>query len=436
MKSQHIFKSIALPAVAASALWLGACASKTSGPDDLGQIVGEWYLSSDESLQPRLEHLTDIASALSAYGLEVGFPEGEAYRLGFRGDGDNLVFEDWIAASDANLAAYLRPVEAVRPGNSGITLFTSAGIGDDSLQVEVAGSKLWLEGLLGSSVLSFAYPTHVHDRRALEAVRDAGYLVARNGQITYEPMGSYLLGSPDDPAWTQGWLRTSPYELPLTIQAGEVQALDPDQVADWLAEADHLPLWKSQHRWIQLYTRTDSEEATSTEILDEIHLEYLVDALLNDGDVWIESMGDVALWALGAGGQSPDADDPLLWRADPSGENPWNGFACAFSFSTDDGFRTNLTHYAPVFTSRNLSYTAFCSPEKIQIGDTGYELYLDSADLLELAGEGIEIGCNGMTRRFLLPPQALVIRDPAEAGYEVEVLIGNGKKILRLWKHD
>jgi hypothetical protein len=435
MRIQHILKWTAMLIALFGVTLFLACDCNTPSEDEVGEFIAEWYLSTDESVEPRLTHLVDIAAALSEYGLVVEALEEAKFRLGFYDTDEGPAFLDWIAEADANEAGYLRNVAPIHPGAEGVTLFTHAGLEDDSLVVEIADSKLWMEELTGNSVHSFAYPTHVHDRRIMEVVQDANYLLARNGVVSVEPWGSHLLGLPDDVAWTQGWERTSPFELPLSFLASEIQALDPGEIEAWLAEPDHLPLWKSQHRWIQLYTRTDNQEQTSLEIIDANRLGILLDALQADGDVWVAPLGEIALWAL-ANGQSPDSEDALLWRADAPGAQPWgeDGKACAFSFSTDDGFRSNLTHYMPEFLGRGLSYTAFCSPEKIQIGDTGYDLLLDSDGVRELAAEGIEIACNGMNRRYLLSPEAFLLVDDTDEGYQIEILVEDGYKLLRLWR--
>ncbi len=416
--------------LAAAALILAACECNTPDEDDIGELVDEWYLSGDDTLDPRLGHLVDLAGALGDAGLTVTYPEDMAYRLGWAGDEEE--YWERIARADANLAGYLHDVGPYYPGEEGISLLTHAGLDSDSLEVEVASSKAWLEDLIGTSVLSYAYPTHAHDRRALEAVKAAGYIVARNGPISFEPWGSWLLGEADDPAWAQGWERTSPYELPLTFTAGEIQSLAVSEIEDWLADPANLEAWKTDHRWVHLYTRTDSEDQTSLDILDQDHLEALIDALHEDSEVWIASMGEIATWAL-ASGQEVDPENDLLWRADPAGDAPWNGYKCAFTFSTDDGFRSNLTHYTPVFTSRNLSYTVFVSQEKIAIGENN-DLYLDDDDVLSLQSQGIEIGCNGMSRRYLLPQEALHVSDSTGEGFQIEILVEDGNKLLRLWR--
>jgi len=432
MRFAALLKWTGAAALSALLLLSAACGCNTPEGDEIGELLGEWYLSTDESLEPRLEHLVDVAEALREFDLEVEPLEGAAYRFGFVTENGGEVL-DWIAEADANEAAYLEKIPLLTLAEEPVIVMSHAGIDDDSLLIEIVGSKAWLETLLDVDILSFAYPTHVHDRRIMEAVREADYRVARNGQITVEPWGSHLLGLPDDPAWNLGWQHTSPYELPLTFLASEIQALEASAIEDWLAEAERLPLWKSQHRWIQLYTRTDSQDQTSTEIIDADRLAVLLDALIDDGDVWIAPLGEVAAWAL-ANGQAAAVGEDLLWEAAAPGAQPWNGHACAFSFSTDDGFRSNLTHYMPEFRQRELSYTAFCSPEKIQIGDTGYELLLDSEGVQELADEGIEIGCNGMSRRYLLPREVFELADPTGETHYIEIVVENGKKLLRLWR--
>ncbi len=290
---------LSVAALAAASLLLGACDCNTPSEDDIGELVDEWYLSGDDTLEPRLGHLVDLVGALGDAGLTVEYPENMAYRFGWAGEEEE--YWEWIARADANLAGYLHEVGPFYPGDGGAVLLTHAGLDVDSLAVEVEASKTWLENLIGTSVLSYAYPTHAHDRRAIEAVKTAGYIVARNGPISFEPWGSWLLGDADDPAWNQGWERTSPYELPLTFTAGEIQSLAVSEIEDWLADPANLQAWKNERRWVHLYTRTDSEDQTSLDILDQDHLEALVDALHEDGEVWVASMA-----------RSP----PGLWPAD------------------------------------------------------------------------------------------------------------------------
>ena len=52
-------------------------------------------------------------------------------------------------------------------------------LSDSAMLAEIAGSKDWLEGLLGREVPAFCYPRGLHNARAAEQVRVAGFRSAR-----------------------------------------------------------------------------------------------------------------------------------------------------------------------------------------------------------------------------------------------------------------
>lgn len=49
----------------------------------------------------------------------------------------------------------------------------------DALRQEVAGSRAWLEDLVGRPVVGFCYPNGLHNARAVRAVTDAGFIFGR-----------------------------------------------------------------------------------------------------------------------------------------------------------------------------------------------------------------------------------------------------------------
>ena len=55
-------------------------------------------------------------------------------------------------------------------------------LSDREMLAEIAGSKSWLEDLLGRDVSAFCYPRGLHNRRAVEQVRAAGFRSARTAK--------------------------------------------------------------------------------------------------------------------------------------------------------------------------------------------------------------------------------------------------------------
>ncbi|MDP6418009.1 MAG: hypothetical protein QF492_01465 [Candidatus Krumholzibacteria bacterium] len=381
---------------------------------------GIWYLSTDESLLPRIESLAELADTLETYGLALERIEGLEYRFGFRPnqyDSLTIPTTNWINRMSANKAAYLHDIHVEEPTADSLLLLTHAGLQDDSLQIELLQSRQELEDLLQIDVRSFSIPNEAHDMRTLHAIRNAGYHAARTGNVNYEPWGAFLLGRPDDPIWNnEGWEHLSIFELSRNLTASEIQSLALDEVDDWLAESGRLEHWKEENLWVHLYTRTDNSEYTSTQILDGDHLAALMDALLADGDVWIASMGEVSEYVRS--NHVPILPDSLRWDAVNWGEQPWNGKACVFTFSTDDGYRSNHLEYTPNMVSRGLSYTCFLNPRRIGVsGD-----YLNTDDIQAMVEQGIEIGSRGLNYRYLLPDSAGWIHDASgngDMGFEI-----------------
>ena len=66
-------------------------------------------------------------------------------------------------------------------------------LSDRDMQAEIAGSKAWLEDLLGREVPAFCYPRGLHNRRAVEQVRAAGFRSARTtkGGTTRPPASPF-----------------------------------------------------------------------------------------------------------------------------------------------------------------------------------------------------------------------------------------------------
>jgi len=435
-------QNVSIPSIVLFVFLAAACglvderspASPTVETSVLSKTV-QWYLTTREEYTPRIECLKDMADTLAMYSVLVDTVPGIPWRFGHR---------PWMATAPMNEAGYLKDRALLTIGGEPDTLFTHQGLAEDSLAIEVLGAKTWLEGLTGGCCTCFAWPYHKHDRGAMELARDGGFLAARDGEASYEPWGSFLNGAYTDSIWLDTWDHCALWELNLQLLCRHIQSLAPDSVAGWLQEPDRLPRFKAHNTWIHLYTHTDDPDVTGTPILDADHLAALVDALLVDGDVWIAPVGEVAEYVRAT--HVPDPAEPLVWiPAGPTSvpecpreegdapARPWQGHACAFSFSTDDGFRANLTAYAPVFQERSLSYTAFFNPMKIWISDAGTSNYMCSAEVLEFHSMGMEVGCHGMEHRHCLPHEACCVSSLREEGEPtLEILTERGVKVLRL----
>ena len=395
------------------------------------ELLHRWHLSTLPGLENRIEWLADLADSLAPYGVIVGELPG----LEFRQDSTA-----WVRTKPANAAPWMvaTPLQAI--GAQPDTLYTLLAVPGDSLALQIAGSKLFLENLTGHPCPTFSWPYHEHTRGMMEAARDAGYAAARCGAPGQYPWSPFLVGEPADPAWLDSWEELPLYEIPLNLFSLELQALDPAEIAAWLQEPERLPTWKANSTWIQLYTHSDNPEHTSQPILDGPHVAALLDALVADGDVWIAPVGEVA--AFFRQSHVPHPGEPLVWVPDhltgvPDGrELHWNGRSCAFSFSTDDGLIANFTTYLPVFLSRGLSFTAYLVPTSINAADQGNDHYLSSFMVMSMADWGIEIGSHSLNHPHMLPPEVGTIRlaDPEGPELYFELVDFFNVKVLRLYE--
>ncbi|MDP6418010.1 MAG: polysaccharide deacetylase family protein [Candidatus Krumholzibacteria bacterium] len=397
-------------------------------------LLGEWYLTKRDHLSPRIETLAELRDTLIAYGVAMDTLSGHAFRLGFNGDD----YEDWIAEKSVNSAGCLRE-DSVVLGLEADTLFTHGGLSQDSLGVEILENADLIESITGEEVQVLAFPNHHHTRNTLHYLRDQGYLAARNGTPGYEPWASFLLWDEedrDDP-WIRSWERVSLFEMPLTFFCSTIQAMDPSEIADWLQEEEQLPRWKENRTWIQFYTHTDDPEQTGTPILDAEHLEALMDALIADGDVWIAPLGEVAEFVRST--HIPEDAEELIWVSDDPSPQPWDGHSCAFTFSTDDGFRANIEPYALIFSERGIAYTSFLNGSKILDGDAGSEKYMGSVEVQAMVDLGMELGSHSLNHRSLIPNLASSIRDlNGDTGKSVYIYIEpyryRYRRVLQLWQ--
>ena len=224
---------------------------------------------------------------------------------------------------------------------------------------------------------------------------------------------TYLFGHPSNPEWQTSWRAASLYEVPLTILCADVQCLDLPDIEPWAYQAEKLPAWKENGTWVQLYTHTVPADSsiTSTPTIDAAHLDELLTVLEEDGEVWIGSMNEIAAYFRRY--HFPGVEEEYIWEFnegtgvpldhdrshDP--EYPWNGFKCAFTFSTDDGWKSNLTDFAPVFEQHGRKFTAFLNPYKIL---NPWIAFMTEAELSQLAlSDAVDFGNHSFSHLVLIP---------------------------------
>ena len=174
-----------------------------------------------------IEYLADLSDTLGNYGIHVDTYPGLEYRTN---QNDRTRLE--------NKAGYLKNMAF-----GDLTFSTHLGVDDDSLSIEIYGSKEWLENLVNDEVKSFAYPYHDHDGRTMSFVRDSGHIAARSGLPSYQPWSAYMFGGHTNSDWLSG-LVISLYEKPITFFCVELQELDVSEMESWLYQQEHLPNWK------------------------------------------------------------------------------------------------------------------------------------------------------------------------------------------------
>ena len=409
-----------------------------------------WIPAADLRLDT-LPYLRTLADSLAARGfvdLAVEPVPGHAYRIDPALIGTDALFE----------AALLTPFALQPLGEDGLTLLHDIGLDEAGFARELDAAADSLEALLGVRPVSFAYPRHVHTRALMTRLRDSSWLCARDGAPHGtgggEPTAGFLLGHHSSSAWRLNWNYWTPWELVLSTGLSELALA----VADSPTEMDMLlhdsatysalhsappenvvlytygyaslaEMWAAGRSWVQVYVHGASEDPYR---LDATHLAWLMDALVADGRFWITDHRTAA--ARAAARHAPSAADSLVYVPLPEHANdptPWNGYPCAFSFSTDDGRSINLA-YADTLAARGLPMTAFITWD--YLGWPGGD-HLSRADLLALAAKGnVEIGSHSMSHPRLIPREALRLRATGGIPYGAAVTVDGDGRHLRLYR--
>ncbi|MBM3321211.1 MAG: polysaccharide deacetylase family protein [Candidatus Eisenbacteria bacterium] len=176
---------------------------------------------------------------------------------------------------------YLLPVAAVDIGAAPFQVRTTKGCDSLTLITELVSSKDHLEAVIADSTYrcrSFAYPRHAHDQREMNAVMETGYLGARNGT----PFGTYPGYCPVSYSTLD---RVSLYQTPMTW--GQPPN---DSSEAWSRERirQRIAAWKRDGEWAILYV------AHTLADWDSAHVDWVLDEIVADGQVWVAPFGEVA----------------------------------------------------------------------------------------------------------------------------------------------
>lgn len=176
---------------------------------------------------------------------------------------------------------YLVPIGPADLAAGPISVRTEMGCDSLTLMTEMTGSKTALESLLTDGSYrcrTMAYPRHAHDQREMNAAMEAGYIGARNGTA----MGGYPGHAPVGYNYLD---RVSLFQTPMTW--GQPPN---DSTEEWSREAirQRIAAWKRDGEWALLYL------AHTLADWDSAHVDWVLDEIVADGDVWVAPFGEVA----------------------------------------------------------------------------------------------------------------------------------------------
>jgi len=262
-------------------------------------------------------------------------------------------------------------------------------------------------------------------------VRDKGFIAARNGTHSYEGLGSHLMGSSDNVEWIQTWDFYCRYEFDtsgVSITRIERNADSYQGLYDFLYDTVNVdqtaldtpygstpysPLygydsvmegWKDNNFWWNFYFHS------TTEISVE-QLEWLIDILMADDEVWIADFETIATYAnqhhapYGSSKNDELIYEPLI----DHGTSPWNGHKMAVSFSMDDPQTLGVDNLMPVLLAKDCPFTIFCTGGNLEGGAT--EQWTD-AELITFYQLGVNIGAHGMTHDAHFHEGSMLLTDP------------------------
>jgi peptidoglycan/xylan/chitin deacetylase (PgdA/CDA1 family) len=190
-----------------------------------------------------------------------------------------------LAAPDTLYATYsqfLDPVSGLHIGNGAPaeTLTTARGVHDDAEMLwEIQTAQTALESHLLAVDPSYrcrtlGYPNHAHRQWAMSTLNELGYLGARSGGLGAQPyysQGAYKIGF------------NTTYEAPLAA-VSPANGWTESQTRSTIAT--RMATWKANREWAVLMKHHEGE-------LDAQHVEWIVDTIAADPDVWIAPFDEV-----------------------------------------------------------------------------------------------------------------------------------------------
>jgi len=162
------------------------------------------------------------------------------------------------------------------------TLTSEWGTTDEECFLEIAQSKIDLENIIMDNqykCLTFAYPYHAHSERAIEYLKDCGYIASRNGMST-------VYSSTFDKAYF--YIYTIPLSEIIRNIVGNDNTFSEEETRQNVRSL--LEMAKEKEMWINIYTHhLDGDNSC-----DEDHMRYILDEIAKDGDVWIDTFVNVS----------------------------------------------------------------------------------------------------------------------------------------------
>jgi hypothetical protein len=189
----------------------------------------------------------------------------------------------YVCTDDFCRSNYLEWVRGERIDHDWYQARTVKGLDSLGLESEVAGGKAFFDSLIarpGYACRSFAYPYNLHDEREMAACLRAGFLGARDGYPGQIPFGAPR--GPDDRFNVNLYEKEGTYQVSLNgLSEAETRAEIRGLVEEWCDEG----------RWACLRTYHTLAD------IDSVHLEWVLDEILADGNVWVAPFGDIAEYA-------------------------------------------------------------------------------------------------------------------------------------------
>jgi hypothetical protein len=185
----------------------------------------------------------------------------------------------------ATQSRWLDPVVGLSIGQGAPpgTLTTIRGVHDDAeLCAEILDAQFALENSLqlldpAYRCRTLAFPHHAHRQRAMSILNELGCLAARSGPIGERPFYS-------EGRYSAGF--TTSYEVPLSWPRPENEW---DEAATRAMFQARMAEWKANAEWAVLMVHDES-------VSDSLHVEWMIDEISSDSEVWIAPFGQVAAY--------------------------------------------------------------------------------------------------------------------------------------------